>query len=224
MEIKMNDLRADGISTTSGGTYGTVKIDGISTVNGDLIADKLDIDGIATINGGISGGTLDCDGTTTVKGNVDLQFLDCNGIVSIEGSLRATHALINGSVSVKGPKVEADKIECNGYLSIDGELNAEVVEAEGFIKAREIVGERVIIRSSTSRFLKFAQIFKNDLGCFDFIEATEVDLRKVQAKVVHGHNVVIGPKCEIETIDCTGTLRIDPSASVGTVTGNYTSV
>jgi cytoskeletal protein CcmA (bactofilin family) len=218
----MNDLLVAGISSSGGGSYGRVKVDGICTVNGDILAEKIDIDGVANIHGSISGGVFDCDGTTTIDGDVDVQELDCDGATTIRGNLRVKYANIDGAVHVKGSQVAADKIECNGYLTVEGELNAEIVEAEGFIKAREIVGERVVIRSSTSRVMKVAQFFKNDLGVFDFIEASEIDLCKVQAKVVNGHNIKIGKKCKIDTLDCSGTLHIDPSATVGTITGNYT--
>jgi hypothetical protein len=237
----MNDLKLQGVQTSSGGTYDSVKIDGICTVNGDLDGQRIDVDGVTTFNGNLSGGVFDCDGTTTVNGNLALEGMTCDGVVSVNGTvalghmecggvltisetLRAQTIGINGVVTVRGSRVEADKVVCRGALNVDGELNAEIVDADGFIKAREIVGERVVIQSHTNGFVTLLRWFKPDAGSFDFIEATEVDLRKVRAKVVHGHTVTLGKNCNIETVDCSGTLHIDPSAKVGTITGDYTLV
>jgi cytoskeletal protein CcmA (bactofilin family) len=217
----MNNLIIDGVSTVSGGSYNLVDIDGVCTINGDLKADRIDIDGVTTINGSLGGGDLDVNGTTTIRGGVDVKQIDIDGVCTIEGNLRIQTGSIDGCVSVKGSRAEAEAIHCDGYLKVNGELNAEVVEADGYIDAREIVGERIVIRSRSNKFANFIRRFKINLGTFDFIEATQVDLTNVRAKVVHGKNIVIGKKCNIDTIDCSGTLSIAPSATVKEITGVY---
>jgi cytoskeletal protein CcmA (bactofilin family) len=217
----MDNLKIEGVTTTQGGTFDRVKIDGVCTINGDITAERIDIDGVTTVEGSVYGGNLECNGTATIRGSVEVKEIDAGGVLTIEGTMRARQVNIDGCIRIKGSKVEAERIECDGYLKIDGELNAEIIEAEGYINASEIVGERIVIRSKSSKFLTFLRRFKFDLGTFDFIEATQVDLTKVQAKTVHGHDIVIGKKCDIATIDCSGTLHIDPSAKVETITGDY---
>lgn len=222
----MRTLRVEGVQTREAdGTYDQVKIGGVCTVNGDVVGERIDIDGVSTLNGNLGGGRLDCDGVATINGNVQLDAVECDGVTTVGGNLRVKHATIHGVLTVKGAQVEAEKIVCDGVLTVEGELNAEIIEADGYIMAHEIVGERVVIRSHTNRFKRFLiRWFDSKMGSFNFIEATEVDLRKVSAKTVHGHTITIGPKCEIDTVDCSGTLHIDPSATVGTITGNYTLV
>ncbi|MDR3052883.1 MAG: hypothetical protein LBU48_03360 [Coriobacteriales bacterium] len=222
----MSNLRVEGVQTLeAGGTYELVKIEGVCTVHGDIVGESIDIDGVSTMNGDLGGGRLDCDGVATINGNVQLDDVECDGVTTIGGNLRAKRVVINGVLTVKGSRVEAEKVLCEGVLTVEGELNAEVIEADGYIMAHEIVGERVVIRSRTNRFKRlFIRWFDSKMGKFNFIEATEVELRKVSAKTVHGHTITIGPKCEIDTVDCSGTLHIDPSATVGTITGNYTLV
>jgi hypothetical protein len=54
------------------------------------------------------------------------------------------------------------------------------------------------------------------------IEATTIDLSGVSAETVNGKDIIIGPNCKIDHIDCSGTLSIDRSSSVGNITGDYT--
>ena len=51
------------------------------------------------------------------------------------------------------------------------------------------------------------------------IEATEINVNGIRCRNLNGHNVTIGPECEIENVDCTGELYIDPQAQVKMVNG-----
>jgi hypothetical protein len=92
---------------------------------------------------------------------------------------------------------------------------------EGAIFADEIVGEKVVIRSKVKIWTR--RVFR-DIDRIGLIEATSINLRNVKAARVNGQDIVIGPKCHIDAIDCSGTLHIDSSATVGTVTGEYAKV
>jgi hypothetical protein len=54
------------------------------------------------------------------------------------------------------------------------------------------------------------------------IEATTIELSGVRADVVNGRDIKIGPNCQIENIDCSGILSVDPSSYVRNITGEYT--
>ena len=225
MEFKFNGVgnaandKIQGIGTFQGGVYGALSIDGVCTISGDIEAESLNINGVCT-----------CTGNAAAK------KFDCDGVLTIEGNLRAGEADVDGVVTVNGKKLEADKIKCDGVVTVLGEISADVIEAKGHINAEAIVGDRITIKSYWSKwFPKF--LFKVGkkgegepgvagvgiggfkLSVVDLIEGTTVELRGVRAKSVNGHDVRIGKNCEIERVEATGELFIDPKARVGEVKG-----
>ena len=198
--------RIDGVVTFPGGKYEELHVSGVCTAEGPIEADSLTIDGVFTAKSDVSVGKLDCDGVTTIEGN-----------------LRAKKADIDGVTTVNGSNVEADHIKCDGVLSAKNQISADLIEAEGFINAKEIVGDRIVIRSfrkSTffNLYLKIKETFMGpDFSKIDLIEATTIELRGVRAKEVNGQNIVIGPACIIDRVDCSGALTIDADAKVGEI-------
>jgi len=200
--------RIDGVVTFPGGKFEELHVNGVCTAEGPIDADSLNIDGVFTAKSDVSVGKLDCDGVTTIEGN-----------------LRAKKADIDGVTTVNGDKVEADHIVCDGVLTARYQISADLIEAEGFINAKEIVGDRIVIRSfrkSTffNLYLKIKETFKNpDFSKIDLIEATTIELRGVRAREVNGQNIIIGSACIIDRVDCSGTLTIDADAKVGEIVG-----
>ncbi|MDR3270515.1 MAG: hypothetical protein LBT32_03230 [Peptococcaceae bacterium] len=207
---KQSSGKIDGVVTIKGGVYDDLDIDGVCTVEGDLETQQLKINGVCTCHGSIAATDFSCDGVLTVHGNVCVTAIDIDGVVTINGG-----------------KLEADKIVCDGVLTTEGEISADVIKANGKISAREIVGDDVTIKSYWSNgFTKLLFKITEKTGFrfsqIDLIEATTVDLRGVRAKVVNGRNVTIGKNCEIGRVDCSGQLKIDASAIVREITGEYT--
>ncbi|MDR3037408.1 MAG: FapA family protein, partial [Coriobacteriales bacterium] len=178
-----------GVITFPGGIFDRLKIDGVCTTTGPLEANDLHIEGVFTGNG-----------------DVKADRFDCEGVVTINGNLRAKHADIDGVVTISGNKVEGDFIKCDGVLTIKGQVSADVIEAQGFINATEIVGDRIIIKSFRKSpifklWIKFKKAVGNpDFSKVDLIEATTVELRGVRAHSVNGENVIIGPACVIDEV------------------------
>jgi len=205
-------------------TAGRSSIDGVVTFPGGTF-DDLKVNGVCTSEGSIEAVSLDIDGVFTAKGDVCAERLDCDGVTTIEGNLRVKKADIDGVISIHGDKVEADYIVCDGVLTAANQISADVIEADGFINAKEIVGDRIVIKSfrkSTffSLFLKIKQALQDpDFSKIDLIEATTIELRGVRAKAVNGQDIIIGPACIIDRVDCSGKLEIDPDARVGEVVG-----
>ncbi|WJH34862.1 hypothetical protein N6H14_01395 [Paenibacillus sp. CC-CFT747] len=52
----------------------------------------------------------------------------------------------------------------------------------------------------------------------DLIEGTLVNVEYTRARLIRGNRVVIGPHCEVERVEYTESLTVDPSASVGSST------
>jgi cytoskeletal protein CcmA (bactofilin family) len=185
----------------------------------------LRIDGICTAEGSIEADSLDVNGVFTAKGDVVVGELDCDGVTTIEGNLRVKKADIDGVTTVYGGKIEADHIVCDGVLTAGNQVSADIIEADGFINAKEIVGDRITIKSFRKSgffklFLKIKEAFKDpDFSKIDLIEATTIDLRGVRARAVNGQDLIIGPGCVIDRVDCSGTLKIDADAKVGELLG-----
>lgn len=199
----MQDIRIDGIGKIPGGSFGRLVIDGVGECIGDLEADTLKVDGVLKCRGAVTVKELNCDGTA--RFDKDIQA----GRLSVDGFL----TMMNSS------KLEADEVLCDGSISMDGQICADTVRADGLIRAREIVGDRIIIQSYLGTWGK---LFTKGGSKIELIEATYVELKGVTAQTVNGSRVVIGPKCQIGHLDCNGTLSIDPSATVQHITGEYT--
>jgi uncharacterized membrane protein YgcG len=199
----MKNGRVDGVINFPGGVYGDLNINGVSTVEGPLEAAHLDIDGVFN-----------------ARSDVCCESLNTAGVVTIDGNLRVKTANIDGVVTVHGSKIEADRIIGTGVLTTDGQVSADYIDSQGFINAREIVGDHISIQSFTkSFFFKMWIKLKEAVGSLDYsivdlIEATTVNLRGVHAHMVSGHDVSIGPHCVIDRVDASGRLFIDQDAEV----------
>lgn len=205
----MENGRVDGVITFDGGVYGDLNINGVATADGPLEAGHLDIDGVFN-----------------ARSDVNCQDIKTSGVVTIDGNLRTKSANVDGVVTVHGSKVEADRIVCEGVLTADGQVSADFIDAQGFINAKEIVGDHITIQSFTRSFffrmwvkLKEA-VGSQDYSVVDLIEATTINLRGVHARTVSGHDIVIGPGCKINKVDASGTLNIDNDAEVAEIIGN----
>lgn len=199
----MRNISIDAIGTLSEGEYGRVDIDGIATCEGDLKAERLDIDGKFKCFGTLTAELVNCDGMAEFTGNLSVGTMDIDGML----------------VVTEGNQIDAHKITCDGSLHIHGQISTDVLEADGIVHAQEIVGDRITIDSNPGLIIR---LFSKRLSRVDLIEATTIRLSGVSARAVNGQDVYIGPYCEIEEVDCTGTLSIDATARVGKVTGNST--
>ncbi|MCL2526375.1 MAG: hypothetical protein FWE46_04920 [Coriobacteriia bacterium] len=200
----------DGILSIAGGTYEHLTIDGICNCSGNLIAQEIDVDGILNVDANVETGKFDCDGVANIKGNMRADVVEVDGYVNI--GRKATSS-----------KLEASEIHCRGAITClgSGEINADFIDAEGFINAAEIVGEKVVIKSQTSILMKW---FANKWSKVDVIEATTIELTGVTAKVVNGHDITIGEDCVIDKLDCSGKLVIHPSATIKEITGDHVRI
>jgi cytoskeletal protein CcmA (bactofilin family) len=198
----MYDYNMEGIGKINGGEFGTVTVDGVGTCTEDLKAETIRVNGVFKCRGTLEAGFMQTDGTAEVNAYI-----------------RAKKMVVEGMLTVRGEgKIEAGEIECEGMIKA-GEISADIINADGFINAREIVGDRIVIRSHSNRI---AQFFTKRFSHIELIEATNIEIHGVVAKAVNGQNIVIGPNCIIDSVDCSGTLTVHDSSSIKTMTGDYT--
>ena len=195
-----------GVRSLGGGKYEELVIDGVVTANGDLEVESLDVDGVVTINGKVD----------------SKSFVKVDGVVTLNDKPRAKTVDVDGVVTIHG-NVEADKVKIDGVVNAKGQVSADLVESHGVFSAEEVVGDKVIIhcdeKKNISGLFRFGRHVRKDLPKVGTIEATEIDVDGIRVDNVNGHNIVIGPSCIVENVDCTGRLSIAPGAVVKNING-----
>ncbi len=198
----MADYRMEGICKIGGGEFGSMTVDGVGTCTGDIKAESIRINGVFKCQGAVEAGTIKSDGTADFDSNIRAGKINVDGVLNAKGDA----------------KIEAEEIVCNGVIRAE-EISADMIRADGVINAKEITGDNISINSCAHLFAKF---FLKRFSHIDLIEATRIELNGVVAKTVNGKDVRIGPSCEIENLDCSGTLFIDKKSNVKNLTGEYT--
>lgn len=206
----MNNYSIEGIGTMNGGQFMELKVEGVGSNKGDIKADKIVVEGVFKSTG-----------------YIEADLIDCEGVCDIFGNIRAKKISIEGVVNMKdNQKMEAETLYCEGCLNSGGDLYVDSLKAAGCIKAKGIYGDSIDLNSfgkSMSGFRKLLEkinICSNSFGSkVTIIEATKINLSGVIAQTVNGHDIVIGPGCVIDTIDCTGTLKIHESSTVTHILG-----
>lgn len=105
-------------------------------------------------------------------------------------------------------------------------LNANKVEVEinGFCYAREIGCEEIIVNYTPLAPWSFLhKIIAPFLGSkrelnkltTEVIEGTIINISNTNAKIVRGHDVRLGPGCDIGEVEYSGKLEVDALAIVG---------
>ncbi len=218
----METFKLNGTGTMTGGEFESVNINGVVKCTGAIKTGKMDADGSFQCDGDIIAQTICIDGIFKCKGSLTADFLDCDGMAEFESFIKAKKIDADGMINVKnGTRIEAEEIYCNGGISVEGgEISADILDSDGYICAREIVGDKIRIKSRAGKFWSFI-LRMNSSSKVDLIEATTIDLKGVTAKTVNGKDIRIGSRCVIENLDCSGTLQIDSDARVNHITGDY---
>lgn len=211
MGINMRNITIEGLGNISAGEYDIISVEGVGNITGDIKASRMIVEGVLKCNG-----------------SIEADDMNIEGVITLNKSVRVKELKIEGVVNQKKDKIEADYIYCEGVLNSDGEISADKIEVEGHISAPEIYGEYIKIDNNSLlnkdvHLNIFGFGFHNrrgkDYSYVDVMEATTIELINVKAKSVRGNNVTIGPKCNIEEVECDGALSIDSRAKVGKVNG-----
>lgn len=230
----MNDIRINGKGNFSSGSYDTVVINGAAQCDGGFTAVSvktngsfkcmgeietglLSVNGAVRTEGCIQAERVKVDGRLKCTGDLRAQEIDCDGSAEVRGSVSAKTMDVDGIINITG-NLEAAEVKCDGSIRCGGQISADLLEANGFINAEEVVGERIVIHSQMSGLVL---LFPSLTSKADLIEATSIELKGVKARVINGHDIVIGPGCTIEALDCSGTLSIDPMSQVNSITGSH---
>lgn len=206
----MRDYAIQGIGTMSGGEFNRLDVEGVGTNYGDIVAEKITIEGVFKSTG-----------------NINAQMIECEGVADFTGNIRTKHLLMEGVLNIKDlGKIEAEQITGEGCINAKSDINADCIKLRGCVNAKAIYGDQIEIDSKEVNFSTFKKILqkinlsdKSKASNIEVVEATTINLTGVCAKEVNGHDIIIGPFCEIGKVDCTGTLKVHETAVVGTITG-----
>lgn len=200
----MKDIKLDGISKINGGEYATVTVAGITQIKGNLIAQSFSV-----------------DGTCKITGNTTTDELFCNGIAEISGSLKSINIKVEGMLIVTGENIDATTLVCSGTIKAKNHIHSKVLASSGIITAKKVAGNRITVKSQPNKIMK---LFFPPASKIDIIKADHIELSGVKSQKVFGQDIIIGPYCEIEDIECSGTLKVNKRSTVNNIIGDYSLI
>lgn len=206
---KLPHLTLMGLGKGAGGHYDRVRIDGMGTINGDLVCNEFMCNGKSTLNGGLQAAQADVQGTARFRGPVESGRLHVSGYVKCTGSVSAEDIEVEGKLKAGG-FCQAERFSARGSFRIGGLLNAGTVKIElyGGGQAKEIGGDTIHVSkkyNSMDRF--FGLFFPSNRLRTDTIEGDDIYLEYTDARVVRGNRVNIGLGCRIGLVEYSGDYR-----------------
>lgn len=231
--IYAQELRVSGVFKSPASVRAdAIKVSGSFKCEERLDSGKMSVSGAVNVEGDAGVEELRVDGSFKAAGRrLEVGRLDVSGVVKAEGDLGAGHLAVSGSLKVEGELLECSDIQNSGIISTPGQISTDKLYSTGIIKAREIVGDEIVIRVENRFAMNFGHLFQIETNIrksfssrAELIEATTIEIESVAATTVNGTNITVGPGCVIENLDCNGTLHIDAGAEVKNITGEYTMV
>ncbi|WP_054023959.1 hypothetical protein [Bacillus sp. FJAT-28004] len=211
-----NHLKVLGETTSAGGFYQNVNITGECKFNGDVDCEKLRLTGEVKIAGNLKAKDMKITGVCAVDGSLNGLSLQGRGEMRTSGGLRVDKINLTGHLDVVGD-CEADELQMTGAVSIDGLLSSDRLNISMFGPswAKEVGGSKISIkRSKVGTLLKLMKSKEGVIFKAGLIEGDNIELHYTKADMVRGESVIIGPDCEIQTVEYRDVLKIHKSASV----------
>lgn len=194
--------------------------------------DVVSIAGVGVFRGDVDADLVKCQGVGKSHGAIACRKLEIQGLFNAASQIRAEEAEIMGLLKSKSD-LSAERINVKGALVVDGILNAGSldIQFQCFGKLKEVRAHTVNIRPMTisiknrgGQFLDNLMISFTGQGFrMDVVEGSEIYLENVQANVVRGENIVIGPNCVIELLEYSKKARVHDSARVDSMKGEKTT-
>jgi cytoskeletal protein CcmA (bactofilin family) len=214
-----NDLRINGIGSSSGGKYDFVQINGKGDITGDLECRELQINGLAHLDGNVKADTIRVSGKSDFRGNISGQRMIIDGMTDVGGTIKVETVENRGMLRI-AKDCGSEVFSSQGGFTVGGLLNAGKIDISVYAqcKAKEIGGETIDVRIGGGIGLRkfigslFPGLPLNPVLLADSIEGDDVYLENTTAKVVRGQNVKIGPGCQIGVVEFAESFHKDPAA------------
>ena len=210
--IRCNGLSCSGSVHSAGNVecLENVSISGSARFDKSIIAKSVSVSGSTRVDGDIkASGSVKISGATKCGGSIACSLLSSSGSVEIGG------------------EAEADEISISGRITCAGLMNAEKISIslEGFNapgKIGSIGGSEIRIYNSRNgakinRMPLLKRIVGGDgmLTVDDSIEGDLIALECVKVQRVVGRIVAIGANCDVELVQYSEEIEIDPNARIG---------
>lgn len=228
------DLMINGNGSTAGGHFHNVNLNGNGKVNGDVVCERFEVNGNSTVYGNVTANEVQINGSADIKGRLlaenilfkggakirgDVFFtkIRIQGHATSEGSLKGEEMILHGKIRIDGD-CEAETFKADGQFTIGGLLTADSIDIKLYSesKVKEIGGESVTVKPKALggliKSLNPAFSIKLSVGT---MEGDEIDLERVNAKVVRGNHVHIGADCDIGLVEYKDDFEQDTKAKVG---------
>lgn len=213
----MEDLNVFSKKVIGGGEYNHLNLYGSCKVTGDIKAESADVFGSARFEKSAEIKKISVKGACKFLGPVKTENMSLYGSTKFEDEVSVKELTIYGATkffkkvhrsekimvygAVKVDTLEADYIRIQGAIHCKGELNADKIEinsdSNNNIYINEMVGEEIICKKK-SKLFSFRSSGKIQVNV---IEGDKIYLENVEAKVVRGKHVKIGPDCVIDHVE-----------------------
>lgn len=191
----MDNYKLNGFGKFSGGEYYDVTINGIGTLNGELNCNSLNVNGVFTSNNLIR-----------VKNEISI-----NGRVRFNENVKCSKLVLQGIMKCN-ENLEAEEVKIEGILTVEKEMNVGSIE---------ISSARFSIRELHADIIKINDLHKirtfNKMYEIGEIECTSIEADSLKCKKISAGNVKLGKNVEVELVEYSDTVDIDPRAKVGAV-------
>lgn len=208
-----HDVTIMGESFLSGGSYGKVKIMGSAWAQEDLEAEKIRVFGTAEFRS-LKAGAIKIAGSARFEGPLNVITLDIAGSADALATIKAQEIKVFGSLTAKA-EVSTERFVAKGTFELTS-LNANDVRIElaEVCRVGEIGAENVKVEPISMFRLGFFGSNHKKILRADTIEADHIELSNTVAQTVKGNQVIIGPRCEIETVEYKDSLKVHPRSIV----------
>ncbi len=221
-DIDCKEVKISGSGKIEGNIHTIeLKTSGSSRLNGDVTAKEIEISGSTKVEGNVIVEDMTVSGSSKFLQDITCKEFEVNGSSQVEGNVSGREVTSNGLLKIMND-CDVHHLKSRGSIHIDGALNASQVDIGLDFKStiKSISGDTITVKqySSINIIKQIINFFlqREDFLLSDTIEGKDIHLEHTKAKLVRGHNIVIGKKCEIEKVEYTGSLSIEDQSSVKT--------
>ncbi|KRW92716.1 hypothetical protein SD51_02120 [Alicyclobacillus tengchongensis] len=139
-----HDLHLSGNGSAMGGIYRMVHLEGLSTIDGDLVCEQCAAHGVVRVHGNLRAETSAFHGKADVFGDVVAGSADIHGSMNISGVCDVQKTLrMHGSSRLQNG-VHAEVIHIHGRTHVGAECVAREIEVRGIAQlAKDVRAERI---------------------------------------------------------------------------------
>ena len=188
----MDNYKLNGIGKFEGGEFFNVTINGVGTLINDLNCENLDINGMFKSKGMIK-----------TKNKIDI-----NGSAKFIENVKCSDLTLQGSAKFE-KNLEAENVKIEGLLTVDGELNVGNIEISSTcFSIKELHADTILINDlyKMRTFTKMYEIGE--------VECTSIEANALKCKKISASHVKLGKNVEIELVEYSESIDIDPRANV----------